>query len=113
MIRYTDMSLNKDRLVNSLGGFWDEGVDRVCDVADNLEKSWHKKRKQARRQAKRTFRDGRDRALSLEESIADSVRNNSSIYLAIGVLLVALIVGKLIMGSSCCSSSKASSEDDW
>ena len=56
LIRYTDMSLNKDRLVSCLGGFWDDGVDHVRDVANNLEKSWHKKRKHARRQAKRLSR---------------------------------------------------------
>lgn len=106
------MSLNKDRLLNSLGGFWDEGVDRVCDVADNLEKNWHRNRKRIRRQAKRSLHDGREQFLSIEESIADTVRKNPSIFLAIGLLIVALIVGKLITGSSCCSSS-SSTEDDW
>lgn len=106
------MSLNKDRLVSCLGGFWDDGVDHVRDVANNLEKSWHKKRKHARRQAKRSYCNGRDQILSIEESIADSIRKNPSIYLAIAILVVALILGKVVMGSSCCSSKK-SDESDW
>ncbi len=108
------MSIYKDRLIDRLNGFWDEGVDRVCDVADNLERSWHKNKKRARKQAKRSYRDGRDKVVSMEESFADSIRRNPSIFIAIGVLLVALIVGKVLMGSGCCSSSsKKDAAEDW
>jgi hypothetical protein len=105
------MSLYKDRLIESLNGFWDEGVDRVCDVADSLERSWHKNKKRARKQAKRSYKDGREKVISLEQSLAESIRRNPSIFIAIGLLLVALIVGKVLMSSGCCSSSKQDAED--
>ena len=108
------MSPYKDRIIDRFNGFWDEGVDRVCDVADNLERSWHKNKKRARKQAKRSYRNGRDKLVSLEESLADNLRRNPSFFIAIGVLLVALIVGKVLISSGCCSSSKQQdAAEDW
>ncbi len=107
------MSLYKDT-IDRLNGFWDEGVDRVCDVADNLEQSWHKNKKRARKQAKRSYREGQNKVISLEESLAESIRRNPSIFIAVGALLVALIVGKVLMSSGCCASSrKKDAAEDW
>lgn len=102
------MNLRKDRIFNRVTGLFDDGVSRVQDAADDLQHRLRKDGRKVARKARRGYSDGRDRVLSAEETVAQAVRENPSLFAVVALVLIGIIVGRILI-----SKQSTMPEEEW
>lgn len=87
--------MNKKNMINRITGLVEEGVDRVQDLAGDVQ---HKIREEASvfaRRARSGLREGKDRAILAEEKMVGTVKAHPTVFVlaavGLGFLTAAMI----------------------
>lgn len=87
------MQFKKEKLYNRVTGLLDEGLNRMHGLADD----WEETASTAARRARSGLRQGRERLMTAEENVTQSVKDHPYVFMLIGLGLLSLVIG-LILG---------------
>jgi hypothetical protein len=87
--------MKKNNIINRLSGLVEEGVDRVQDIAGDVQDTLRKEASVLARRARSGLREGKERAIDAEERMVGTVKDHPTVFvlaaIGLGFLTAAML----------------------
>ena len=91
--------MKKNNIINRLSGLMEEGVDRIQDIAGDLQDTVRKEASVIARRAKTGLKEGKERAILAEERVVGTVKDHPTVFVLAAVGLGFLTAAMLYAAS--------------